>query len=130
MKALAPQYWEQRGSVHPYSVSVVAPDRYYIALRADVTGDGQANVNPYFSSYWMYSSLAFNAAFDRELPLWLRHVLAGNLANSIGRDKSRSDSVNSVPWFHRSITQEGRLRLTELFATDLWLLYLHQPCHT
>ena len=50
MKALAPQYREQRGSIHPDSVSVAAPDRYYIALRADVNGDSQVDVNPYFSS--------------------------------------------------------------------------------
>lgn len=117
MKALAPQYWEQRGSIRPDSVSVTAADRHYIALRADVTGDNQANVNPYFSSYWMYSSLALNAAFDRELPLWLRHGLAGVLANSIVRDNEIRFG-HSVPWFHQSITQEGRLRLTELFAID------------
>ena len=117
MKALAPQYWEQRGSIHPDSVSVEAPDRYYIALRADVTSDSQANVNPYFSWYWMYSSLAFNAAFERELPLWLRHGLAGVLANSIVRDNEIRFG-HSVPWFYRSIVQEGRLRLTELFTTD------------
>ena len=117
MKALAPQYWEQRGSIRPDSVSVTAGDRHYIALRADVTGDSEVNVNPYFSSYWMYSSLALNAAFDRELPLWLRHGLAGVLANSIVRDNEIRFG-HSVPWFHRSITQEGRLRLSELFALD------------
>ena len=117
MKALAPQYWEQRGSIRPDSVFVTAADRHYIALRADVTGDGQVNVNPYFSSYWSYSSLALNAAFDRELPLWLRSGLAGVLANSIVRQDELRFGL-SVPWFHRTIVQEGRLRLTELLAMD------------
>ena len=72
----------------------------------------------------MYSSLAFNAAFERELPLWLRHGLAGVLANSIVRDNEIRFG-HSVPWFHRSIPQEGRLRLTELFTTD-W----SSPDHT
>ena len=82
-----------------------------------MNGDSQVNVNPYFSSYWMYSSLAFNAAFERELPLWLRHGLAGVLANSIVRDNEIKIG-HSVPWFHSSIVQEGRLRSTQLLTTD------------
>jgi hypothetical protein len=113
MKALAPQFWEQRGSIHPDSVFVTAPDRHYIALRADVTGDGQVNVNPYFTSYWSYSALALDAAFDADLPLWFRNGLAGVLGNSIVRNEEIRFGL-SVPWFHRSIVQEGRLRLTEL----------------
>ena len=117
MKAIAPQFWEQRGSIRPDSVFVTAADRHYIALRADVTGDGQVNVNPYFSSYWTFSSLALNAAFEKELPLWLRNGLAGVLANSIVRqDELRFG--HSVPWYHRTIVQEGRLRLSELLAME------------
>src|SRR5262249_10266693 len=39
MKALVPQYWEQKGGLHPGSVSANGADRYYIALRSDVKSD-------------------------------------------------------------------------------------------
>lgn len=116
MKALAPRYWEQRGGVRPTSVFVTAPDRHYIALRADVQGNGEVNVNPYFSSYWSYSALALDAAFDADLPLWFRNGLAGVLSNSIVRDNEIRFGL-SVPWYHRDIVNEGRLKLTALMTT-------------
>jgi hypothetical protein len=36
MKRPAPYYWEQGGRIHPSSVFVEAPDRYYIAPRSDL----------------------------------------------------------------------------------------------
>lgn len=114
MKGLAPEYWEQRGRVRPDSVFVQAPDRYYITLRADVRGDGEVNVNPYFSSYWSYSAVALNAAFERELPLWFRNGLAGVLSNSIVRPTEIRFGL-PIPWYLTALRQEGRLRLPALF---------------
>ncbi|HEY6507192.1 MAG TPA: hypothetical protein VIY56_04215 [Vicinamibacterales bacterium] len=116
MKALAPRYWEQRGATRPTSVFVTAPDRHYIALRADIQGDGEVNVNPYFSSYWSYSALALNAAFDADLPLWFRNGLAGVLSNSMVRNNEIRFGL-SVPWYHQDIVTQGRLRLTALLTT-------------
>src|SRR5690349_20422891 len=51
MKALVPQYWQEKGSVHPATVWVGARDGYYLALRSDVVVEDRRNINPYMSSY-------------------------------------------------------------------------------
>lgn len=70
MKMLVPQYWEARGGTRPASVFTTAADRHYIAVRSDVKVDDTPGINPYRSSYWSYSLLTFDAAYERELPLW------------------------------------------------------------
>ena len=52
------------------SAFTTAPDRHYLAMRSDVRMDDTVGTNPYFASYWAYSALALDAAFERELPLW------------------------------------------------------------
>jgi len=116
MKALVPQYWEARGSVHPDSVFTTAADRHYIAVRSDVKGDDSPGINPYRSSYWSYSLLTFDAAYERELPLWFRIGLAEILSNSIVRD-DEIQFGRQIPW-HVEALQQGRLRLAELIALD------------
>jgi hypothetical protein len=66
MKSLAPQYWEQKSSVHPTSVWVTGPDQHYMVIRADVAADDRVNVNPYFNSYFSYVSLILQQSVDRE----------------------------------------------------------------
>src|SRR5262245_21818166 len=57
MRALAPRYWEEKGSMHPVSVWVEGADRYYLAVRTDVKGVDYRNLNPYQSSYFSYVTL-------------------------------------------------------------------------
>lgn len=116
MKALVPQYWESRSASRPASVFTTSPDRHYVALRADVRGDDTPGVNPYISSYWTYSLLTFDAAFEQELPLWFRIGLAEVLSNSIVRD-DEIQFGHQIPWHVQSL-QAGRLRLAELIALD------------
>jgi len=116
MKALVPQYWETRGSVRPASVFTTAADRHYIAVRSDVRLDDTPGINPYRSSYWTYSLLTFDAAYERELPLWFRIGLAEILSNSIVRD-DEIQFGRQIPW-HTEALQLGRLRLAELIALD------------
>jgi tetratricopeptide (TPR) repeat protein len=116
MKTLVPEYWERRGGVRPTSVFTTSADRHYIAVRADVRGDGTPGINPYLSSYWTYSLLTFDAAFERALPLWFRLGLAGVLSNSIVRD-DEIQFGRQIPW-HVQRLQEGRLRLSEFIALD------------
>jgi tetratricopeptide (TPR) repeat protein len=116
MKAMAPRYWEQ-GNTRPTSVFVESQDRYYIALRSDVRGSDQANLNPYFNSYWSYSSIALDAAYDRELPLWLKMGLAGVLSNSIVQESEIRFGL-PIPWYLKSLQQEARLRLADLVSMD------------
>jgi hypothetical protein len=91
MKSLAPEYWEG-DTVRPSSIFVTAADRHYIALRSDVRTEDSTNVNPYQASFWSYSTLALDAAFDRPLPLWFTNGLAGVLSNSTS-EKPRLESA-------------------------------------
>ena len=67
MKALVPQFWEQKGGIRPASVFLSGPDRHYIVIRTDVEVQ-QNDVNPYWSSYWSYVGIIIDASFGRRLP--------------------------------------------------------------
>ena len=112
-----PEYWEEKGRIHPDSVFVTAPDRYYIALRANAKGQDTNAINPYSSAYWSYSGLLLAASFDRNLPLWMRNGLAGVLSNTIVRENEIRFGM-APPWYVRTISAQSRLRLPQLFTTD------------
>jgi len=117
MKVLLPQYWEKGDrESRPVSVFSTTPDRHFITMRSDVKADDTQGVNPYYASYWSYSALTLDNAFERQLPLWFRGGLAEVLSNSIVRD-SEIQFGRPIPW-HVAALQEGRLRLSELIALD------------
>ena len=89
MKLLLPKYWESSDrESRPASVFASSPERHYITMRSDVQADDKEGINPYFTSYWAYSMIALDAAFERQLPLWFRSGLAEVLSNSIVRDNA------------------------------------------
>jgi tetratricopeptide (TPR) repeat protein len=86
MRKIAPQFWEQRGTTHPASVFVSGPDRFYVALQANVEEEGQG-LNPWVQAYWSYSALVFDTNFNYRLPLWLTDGIASLLSNTIVSEK-------------------------------------------
>src|SRR5262245_8407169 len=116
MKLLLPKYWESgdRDS-RPVSVFSTTPDRHYITRRADVKADDSQGVNPYFASYWSYSALALDTAFERQVPLWFRSGLAEVLSNSIVRD-NEIQFGRAIPWHVAALQDGGRVRLSELIT--------------
>ena len=86
MRALAPQYWEERRSVRPASVWVTGPDQHYLAIRADVEVDDRGTINPYLTAYKSYVDLVLGQSLSRDLPLWFRHGFTGVLSNTIVGD--------------------------------------------
>jgi TonB family protein len=116
MKEVAPSFWEQ-GQIHPASVLNGAADRVFIALRADVEAVDREGVNPHNQSYWSYSALVIDESFSRPLPLWFARGLAAVLSNSIVREDELQFG-RMIPGFVRALQQNGRLRLSELFAVD------------
>ena len=86
MRALAPQYWEERRSVRPASVWMSGPDQHYLVLRADVEVDERGTINPYITSYFSYIGLVMDQSLDRDLPLWFTRGFTGVLSNTIVRD--------------------------------------------
>jgi len=86
MRALVPQYWEERRSVRPASVWVTGPDQHYLAIRADVEVEDRGTINPYITAYFSYVGLVMDQSLDRDLPLWFTRGFTGVLSNTIVRD--------------------------------------------
>lgn len=97
------------------SMFVTTPDRYTIALRADVLNEDREGENPYTSAYRAYSSAMLHATFGDLLPYWLTDGLAGVLSNSIVR-KSEIHFGRPLPAYQREVQSGVRLRLSELIA--------------
>ena len=118
MKLLVPGFWEKSDrDSRPSSVFGTGAAAHYITLRSDVRAEDTLGVNPYVSSYWSYSALTLNEAFERPLPLWFRNGLAEVLSNSIVRD-NEIQFGRAIPWNVASLQQNARLRLSELVALD------------
>lgn len=119
MKLLVPGFWEKSArDSRPSSVFGTGASAHYITLRSDVRAEDTTGVNPYVSSYWSYSALTLNEAFERPLPLWFRNGLAEVLSNSIVRE-SEIQFGRAIPWNVASLQQDARLRLSELVALDV-----------
>ena len=115
MKRLAPEFWEQKGRVHPVSVWASGADRHYMAIRADLRGDNTALTNPYTSAYFSYVNLILAASFGRDLPLWFSRGLAGVLSNTIVRD-TQILLGPTIPWHLETLRTAGRLHLRDLIG--------------
>lgn len=115
MRALAPQYWEERRSVRPASVWVTGPDQHYLALRAAVEVDDRGTVNPYITAYFSYVDLVLAQSIDRDLPLWFRRGFTGVLSNTIVRDDHILLGA-PIPWQLQILRERPVLPLTKLLA--------------
>jgi hypothetical protein len=85
MKALAPEYWEQKGRVHPVTVWVTGPDQHSMVVRTDVKAEDRLYINPYQTSYFSYVSLILQQSVDTDLPPWFLRGLSGVMSNTIVR---------------------------------------------
>jgi Flp pilus assembly protein TadD len=118
MKSLAPKYWEQRGGIHPSSVSATGADRYYVTLRSDVRADDrQGSVNPYLDAYWAYTAVVMRNGFRQDLPLWFGRGLAAFMSNTLVRDTSLQVG-RIVPWYIQRLQTGARPTLRELLTAD------------
>lgn len=117
MRAIAPQFWEQRGGVRPASVFVTGADRYYMALRADIKTADTDRLNPYVVAYWSYVALVIETAFKHNPPMWFSRGLASVMSNTIVRE-SHLEIGHPIPWHLRRLQGGSRLRLRELVGVD------------
>jgi TPR repeat protein len=117
MKALAPEYWERKGSVHPSSVSVDGADQNYLAIRTDVSAENRVDVNPYVNSYFSYASLVLQQSATRVMPLWFNRGLAGVLSNTIVLE-SKILLGPPIPWHLRLLRDRVRLKVGALIKID------------
>jgi len=117
MKALAPQYWEQKGAAHPSSLAITSTDRYDILLRADVEMPNDQNTNPYLQAYWSYSTILITTGLKRDLPLWYTRGLANVLGNAVVRD-SYVEVGRPIPGDVRLMGTQSRIKLRDLITID------------
>jgi tetratricopeptide (TPR) repeat protein len=113
MRALAPKYWEDKGDLHPASVSVGGADRPYLAIRADLRGDDLNTLNPHINAYYSFASLVLQASMARDLPVWLSRGLAGVVSNTVVRDNFILLGP-AIPWHLQRVRRGPRLPLSEL----------------
>jgi tetratricopeptide (TPR) repeat protein len=118
MKALAPQYWEQKGAIRPAAVFQTGPQRHYIALRADLKVDDKGGViNPYHSAYWSYVALILRSSLRRNVPLWLFLGLTELMSNTIVRD-TYLDIGRLIPWHIQQLRERARIPLRDVLVAD------------
>ena len=115
MRAIAPQFWEQRGA-RPGSVFVGGADRHYIMLRTDLEVEDQL-MNPYNNAYRAYTSLVLTQGMGRNLPLWFTNGLTVMLSNTIVRQREIVFG-RPMPWVVEVARGGPRLPLAELLAAD------------
>jgi len=118
MKALAPQYWEQKNAVRPAAVFQTGPDRHFIVLRADLKADDKGGViNPYRTAYWSYVALILRSSLRRNVPLWLFLGLTEVMSNTIVRD-TYLDFGRLIPWHIQQLRDRARLPLRDVLTAD------------
>jgi len=115
MKALAPQFWEQKGGVRPGSVWVTGSDQHYMVIRVDQRGEEDRLINPYTSAYFSYVNLILMSSFGRDIPLWFARGLAGVQSNTIVQGKQILLGP-PIPWHIERLQTYGRLKLKDLIS--------------
>ena len=115
MRALVPQYWEERRSTRPASVWASGPNQHYLALRADVEVEDRGTINPYITAYFSYVGLVIGQSLDRDLPLWFTRGFTGVLSNTIVRDDHILLGA-PIPWQLQILRERPLLPLPKLLS--------------
>jgi tetratricopeptide (TPR) repeat protein len=126
IKALLPQFWDRFDGPRYSSYSMSAPDRQYVAMRADVLGENTQITNPYQPAFWAYAFVAINSGLSRDLPLWFSRGLADVLSNAIVSN-SAVDIGLPYPSKLQLLNGSQRLRLKDLLAADRTSPWMTDP---
>jgi TPR repeat protein len=120
MRALVPQYWEEKKTVHPDAVWLESMDRYYIVVRADLRQDSgmetQIPNNPYQMAYFTYMHVVATSSFPVALPPWFSRGFAAVLSNTTVMNDAVYVGVPMVAYFQR-LHARPPLRLSALLKT-------------
>ncbi len=117
LKALAPEYWEEKGRWRPAGVWGSGREASYVASRRDMAGFRAADDqwdNPYLVPYRQYVQLVLDRNFDR-LPFWFRQGLAEFWGNTIIDGKHIYEG-RAVPSHLRVLRSRPLLPFDALFA--------------
>ena len=83
LKVLLPDYWSEKGRMHPAGQFVEGPDESFSVLRTDLAGGSVEN--PYFEVYEQYAFAIEHVNFS-PLPFWFGYGMAEFYANTIVED--------------------------------------------
>ena len=86
MRALAPEYWEERRSVSPASVWTGGPDAPISPCARTSRSKIAGRSIPTRTAYWSYIDMVLGQSIGRDLPLWFRRGFTEVLSNTIVRD--------------------------------------------
>jgi tetratricopeptide (TPR) repeat protein len=111
MKEWLPQYWQDKGFLHPSGLYSGQEDKHFVLLRMDATED-----NPYHTICHEYAHALLYLNF-RSLPLWLNEGLSEFFGNcSIGDKEVR---VGEADRDHlRRLKESSLLLMEELLRVD------------
>jgi hypothetical protein len=115
MRALAPEYWERRGSLHPASLWLTAPDQHYLVMRTDVEVDSRPTENPYISTYFSYVGLMLDQSIDSDVPFWLRRGFTGVLSNTLVHENEILVGP-IISWHIANLRERARVPLAKLLT--------------
>jgi tetratricopeptide (TPR) repeat protein len=111
LKNLLPEFWEEKGQLHPDGIFVRGPEKNFVALRVDVPSE-----DAYHTIYHEYVHLlmSLNVAW---LPTWLNEGIAEVYGNSFIGEKAVHLGRPSAA--HLALLRQGRLLpLDALLAVD------------
>jgi tetratricopeptide (TPR) repeat protein len=101
LKNLLPEFWEEKGQLHPDGIFVRGPEKNFVALRVDVPSE-----DAYHTIYHEYVHLlmSLNVAW---LPTWLNEGIAEVYGNSFIGEKAVHLGRPSAA--HLALLRQGRL---------------------
>jgi tetratricopeptide (TPR) repeat protein len=122
MKEWLPQYWQDKGLLHPSGLYSGQEDKQFVLLRMDATED-----NPYHTICHEYAHALLYLNF-RSLPLWLNEGLSEYFGNcSIGDKEVR---VGEADRDHlRRLKESSLLPVEELLRVDKSSTYYNEQGH-
>ena len=101
MKALLPEYWEQKGHVHPAGIYISGEEKHYVALRLDSEEE-----NPFHTLYHEYTHALIHLNFSG-LPPWLDEGLAEFYGNTVINGKDIQ--TGKIDKSHLYLLQQSKL---------------------
>jgi tetratricopeptide (TPR) repeat protein len=111
LSQLIPEYWAQKGHIHPAGLFVPGKEKNYIALRTDVEGEF-----PYLPIYHEYVHLIVNLNY-RHFPVWLNEGFADFLG--CATLTAKGGKLGQASSSELYVLQQGKLLpLDVLFKVD------------
>jgi TonB family protein len=127
LKALLPEFWAQKGNMHPAGIYLNGTDADYIAIRLDVSLNQEA-YEPYEPVYHEYVHYLTRKLIAR-LPLWMVEGLAEFYGNT--RVESKKVYVGAPSTSNVMLLREKTmLPVSTLFSIDASSPYYHEENKT